>query len=235
MRMSFSDVCWSECPALFVGGQLRNESPVAEIAGKGELLGIEFRPTGFYRLFKKECSAFTDCISDFYEIDSSAADALFEALSAKRDIPAKVSALEHFIEHFVRGAEQTPRVDHAVDLIERHQGYLRVADLADRCHWSPKQLHRHFLTTVGVGPKHFAKIVQINRVAAEIQAQNREGLQSIAGRCGYYDQAHFIHDFQRFIGTNPLAFLRDPDPFLKTYLGRVGTPDRGARPAPGKL
>jgi hypothetical protein len=25
--------------------------------------------------------------------------------------------------------------------------------------------------------------------------------------CGYFDQAHFIHDFQTFSGLNPTAYL----------------------------
>jgi len=222
MRMSFSSVCWSRCPELFVGGQLKNEMPIAETVQNTELVGIEFQPTGFYRLFKRACSAFTDRITDFLEIIPDGAE-LLEALSVQEGVTGKINAIECFLTHFVEGAVETPRIDYAVALIEQSDGCVRMEDLARQCHWTPKQLYRQFVRTVGVGPKPFAKIVQINRVVTHMQTQNSEGLQEAALRCGYYDQAHFIHDFQRLIGTNPLAFLRHPDPFLKTYLGRVAS------------
>jgi AraC-like DNA-binding protein len=32
--------------------------------------------------------------------------------------------------------------------------------------------------------------------------------------CGYYDQAHFIHDFQAFSGLTPGAYLARATPHL---------------------
>ncbi|MDZ7662743.1 AraC family transcriptional regulator [Thiohalophilus sp.] len=225
MQMQYSYNADQPCPALFVGGQLKSEVPVARIDGKVGLLGIEFYPTGFYRLFRQDCSAFTDCMTDFARVVPEHAAALNEALSLKTDTTSRLETLEHFLSHFADNAEQTPGIDQAVALIENQGGYLRVEELAQKCHWSPKQLYRYFMKIVGVSPKHFAKIVQINGVVAQIHAGSYEGLHQLALQCGYYDQAHFIRDFQRLIGTNPLAFLQHPDPFLKTYLGRVGSPD----------
>jgi len=36
----------------------------------------------------------------------------------------------------------------------------------------------------------------------------------VALDCGYYDQAHFIHDFQSFSGMTPSAYLAAATPHL---------------------
>ena len=44
-------------------------------------------------------------------------------------------------------------------------------------------------------------------------------VRSLALDHGFFDQAHFIHDFRRFVAMDPGAFLRDDSQFLRTYLG----------------
>jgi AraC-like DNA-binding protein len=39
-------------------------------------------------------------------------------------------------------------------------------------------------------------------------ARQRIELADIALSCGYYDQAHFAHDFLAFSGINPTTYLR---------------------------
>jgi len=142
MQMQYSYDAGQPCPALFVGGQLKNEMPVARIDGKVGLLGIEFHPTGFYRLFRQDCSAFTDCLTDFARVVPKHVAALNEALAIKTDIPGRLETLEHFLSHYADNAGETPGVDQVVALIENQGGYLRVEELVQKCHWSPKQLYR---------------------------------------------------------------------------------------------
>jgi AraC-like DNA-binding protein len=56
---------------------------------------------------------------------------------------------------------------------------------------------------VGIGPKVFSRIVRFQRTLRRIA---RTGLLPAALDSGYYDQAHFIHDFKQFAGETPASY-----------------------------
>lgn len=205
-------------PRLFIGGQLRREFPESRLCGRVGLLGIEFTPSGFYRLFQTDCSALTDEMTDLRALLPGAAQRLDAKLWATKSPHRRLDLLEGFLLERVPTAVETPYLDRALQLIERHRGHVGIASLAEQSGLSPRQLSRQFLKCVGIGPKHYAKIVQIKHAFVALQSSDTGELQNIALAAGYYDQAHFIHDFQRLVGMNPRAFLRHPDAFLDTYL-----------------
>ena len=70
-----------------------------------------------------------------------------------------------------------------------------------------------------MSPKYFCKVIQINFNFELLRTSNTEKLHHLALDCGYYDQAHFINDFNRFIGESPTKFLRGQHGFVKSYSG----------------
>jgi len=221
LLVHFSDRSYIGRPRLFVGGQLRREAPELESEGRFGLIGTEFTPTGFHRLFGVDAEPFTDEITDVHELWPDEAAALAAELAAQPDVPARVAALDRALCARLDDAVPVPLVEEAVERIQAERGLIRVEQLAEAIDVHPRTLHRQFLQVVGVGPKHFAKVVQLNAVVAGLQELDPGSLGTFALDCGYYDQAHFIHDFQRYVGANPIDFLRAEDPFLRTYLGRV--------------
>jgi len=219
LRLHFAQGDTGHCPALFVGGQLQREMPIGEVIGPIGLVGAELQPTTLFRLFGKDCRAFTDRIADVGE-SIPGGSRLTRALETRHEIQAKVDVLTDFFQGWSREATPPSPVDHAIGQIERAGGQVAISDVAQACRWSTRHLHRRFLEEVGIAPKLYAKIVQINRVMAAIHEEDGPNLPRLAQECGYYDQAQFIRDFQRLVGTNPMDFLRHPDPFLRIYLGR---------------
>lgn len=72
---------------------------------------------------------------------------------------------------------------------------------------------RHFIdvfrSEVGLTPKLFCRVRRFQRVLREISTGTRIHWPSVALDAGYFDQAHFIHDFRAFSGINPSAYLSD--------------------------
>lgn len=207
-------------PPLFVGGQLKRYMPVAEVRGDVGLVGVEFTPTGLFRLFHQDCSVLADRITPFADLLPRLARRLSERLAASRNSDDRIAVFDSLLRERVDAAADAADVEQALALIQQHDGRISVQALALQCRTSSRQLNRRFLKKVGVSPKHFAKVVQVKTTIQALQAADRGTLQDIAQRAGYYDQAHFIRDVQRLVGTNPMAFLRTRDPFLEMYLRR---------------
>ena len=61
---------------------------------------------------------------------------------------------------------------------------------------------------MGLTPKLFCRVHRFQRVLATIERDGDIDWPDVALACGYYDQAHFIHDFRAFSGINPTAYVR---------------------------
>lgn len=79
---------------------------------------------------------------------------------------------------------------------------------------SERQLERQFSQFTGFSPKKFIRIARFHHT---IQFYGKEYLKlsDIALECGYYDQSHFIHDFNQFAGIGPKEYFSGKSPNTK--------------------
>jgi len=89
-------------------------------------------------------------------------------------------------------------------------GQVRVADLAFDAAMSARQLRRLFLEQMGLTPKHFCRVIRFRHSLPRLRGAPRGDWTQVALECGYYDQAHFIHEFREFSGYTPGEFAALP-------------------------
>ena len=65
---------------------------------------------------------------------------------------------------------------------------------------------------MGMSPKQLAKIVRFQTAVSALNDPNERTLTQIAADLGYFDQAHFVHDFKSYTGLTPKKYQT----FLKT-------------------
>jgi len=218
----FRDRVYTRKPRLFLGGQLRHERPVMRSSGRFELLGAEFTPSGYYKLFHRKASWLTDSMGDLGEAHPEVASALDRRLGANdEDIASVIAVMEDVLRSLSEAALTAPVVDAMVDDITAAGGVIRLRDLYATHGLPARRARRYFEAVVGISPKHFCKICQVNAVIRAMIVNDSRLLRSLALDHGFYDQAHFIHDFRRFVAMDPGRFLRDGSQFLRTYLGKV--------------
>ncbi len=207
----------------FLLGQILYQDVYFHHAHRLGYLAGELTPTAPYRLFgipgKK-----------IFGLACSFEDAAPHLVPLAREcfvFDAAVSRDDHVREgnaFFSRLAEQaSPEdaiVERAVSLIEDADGAVRIADVSREVGVELRQLHRRFNRIVGLSPKHFARILQINRVVGLLYAKDMTTLTEIAQEAGFYDQAHFNHAIQQFFREGPREFLQSDHPGFRSFLAR---------------
>lgn len=118
----------------------------------------------------------------------------------------------------IRSRPADPIVEAAVLLLEASNGAMRIAELCERLDVDPRQLNRSFRAIVGLTPKFFGRIMQINRVVDLLYSGSPAELAQVAQEAGFYDQAHFNHAMQRFFREGPRTFLRSDHHALRSFL-----------------
>ena len=94
----------------------------------------------------------------------------------------------------------------AAKLLYHTRGQFRVAELADYCQLSVRQLQRQFDQTTGISPKTLARAIRFESIRERLMFDPDTNLTDLAYEFGYTDQAHFIKDFKALTDKTPGEF-----------------------------
>jgi AraC-like DNA-binding protein len=132
-----------------------------------------------------------------------------------RDDETRFAFIEAWLLQQMRARTQPPRaVSYALEVIRCGGDAARIGRIADEVGLSHKHLLREFDRCVGLRPKLFARVCAFQRAIGWIGRKPSVDWADAAVACGYYDQAHFIHEFRAFSGLTPASYLAKRGPFL---------------------
>src|SRR5262249_52460939 len=84
----------------------------------------------------------------------------------------------------------------------------RVAEVTGRIALSPRRFIEVFTKEVGLTPKLFCRVRRFQQVLKVISGDGLDvDWADVALSCGYFDQAHFNHDFRGFSGICPSTYM----------------------------
>ena len=129
---------------------------------------------------------------------------LCESLSNKE----RVSIIENWLLSRLKDFTPDALIQHAIQKIRSSAGELRIKDLVASLPISRDPFEKKFRRMVGTSPKQFASIVRLRNLIDQYSGEDT--FTDVAHRAGYYDQAHFIKDFQSFTGKTPSAYFASP-------------------------
>jgi AraC-like DNA-binding protein len=169
--------------------------------------GVSFRPGGISVFFSTPAYELCDADVPVESLWSRArATRLREQLLAAPTPAARIDILERTM----LAAWQSHAVDPAIAFaLENFAGLpdtAHIPAIAERIGLSPKRLVERFKAAVGITPKRYCRILRFQRALASAEGGRRVDWTRIALDCGYFDQAHFIHDFRSFAGITPTGY-----------------------------
>ena len=106
-----------------------------------------------------------------------------------------------------------PVVEYAVRNFIAQPATIRIAEVSDKTGFSTRRFIELFKQHVGMTPKLFCRVRRFQKVLRSITSGKPVNWTGVALDGGYFDQAHFIHDFRAFSGINPSKYLVDYQDF----------------------
>ncbi len=201
-----------------------------ELSGKGRVVGVRFHPGAFSSLVAglndsdtagpSEKGRRSGAASDWTDRRLPASDALGPQIEQtlteveSQAWPECLTPLIRMLEDLSARVGPLPAdallARRLVERLESEAELKRVEQLCDDEGIPMRTLQRLFLRHVGVSPKWVICRFRLHEALARIDAGEPENWAALALDLGYFDQAHFINDFSRFVGSTPAQYRRRP-------------------------
>lgn len=194
-------------PRTILVGQMRQFVQI-EPLGTVNLFGVRFQTVGAYYFFKFSLTEITNKIESLDLILEKGGKYLEEQINEVFNTNERISIIETFLARKLFENLQTDKpIEGVVENILQNYGRVSVSKIAKEFGISQRQLERNFLHKIGISPKFFCRIIRLQNVLNALQKAEIKDFSKIAMAFGYYDQAHFIHEFREFAGKSPTAFF----------------------------
>ncbi len=190
------------------------------------VVGVIFKPGGTVGFFRDSAFAMQGPDVPLDALWGVAGAALLrEALLEAASPAAALDVLERSLLRMWRDRDTHPAVTFALTRFHRRPDVAKVGVVTDAIGMSAKRFIERFKAEVGVTPKQYCRLMRFQHAVAAAHADAALDWSEVALSCGYFDQAHFIHDFRAFSGLTPggyragrtvfpnhVTFLQSPAP-----------------------
>jgi AraC-like DNA-binding protein len=173
-------------------------------------LGVRFRPGGAYPFFQIPLGQFQEKTIDIEllwgasELDLLR-EQLYEAGEPQRQFAVLAQAL---MRRAGANLYNNSTVEIALQMILNYDDPC-IRDIANRIGISHKHLLRQFDKYVGINPKALVRLQRFQRTLKTLaNPANASSLTEVAYECSYYDQAHFVHEFEALATMKPSDYVR---------------------------
>jgi AraC-like DNA-binding protein len=163
------------------------------------LVGVRFRPGMSGTELGVPVDEITDARPLLEELWGARARTLLEQMAHAKSPQQAVSLLGQSL----RTPKPRTPVQRALAWMELNPISISLDDVAFQASMSIRQFRRICIQRTGVSPNLLGRILRFRKALSQVREHA-----DLAADCGYFDQSHFIAEFQRFAGQTPAAYLR---------------------------
>jgi AraC-like DNA-binding protein len=186
---------------------VRSEFQVIDTSEQEYVAGVAFKPGGtvpFMRLPAHETSETDIPLDALWGRQRTAV--LRERLLECDSLGITLDALETMLRETWCPQNLHPAVTFALTAFDRAPLTTSIAAVTGAIGLSPKRFIERFKIEVGLTPKRYCRIRRFQRALTLASQDRHVDWTRVAMDCGYFDQAHFIHDFRSFAGLTPTGY-----------------------------
>lgn len=190
---------------VLVGAQ--SEFFVIDTAEQYSVIGVHFKPGGAFPFFKLPAGELHNQHVSLDLLWGTGARELRDRLLEAPTAEAKFRILEEsLVAHAAKPLLRHPAVGFALREFGDRRNTPSIADVTGQIGLSSRRFIDVFSDEVGLTPKLFCRVRRFQKVLRSIGKGQQVDWAGVALDCGYFDQAHFIHDFRAFSGLSPTAY-----------------------------
>lgn len=204
--------CVSTSGTILVGMHTRYQ--IIDTSEQEYVAGVAFRPGGTAAFVRPPAYETRDADTplDLLWGRQWTAD-IREQLLERSEPDAQLDAIEAALLAQLRPNGVHPAVAFALTAFNRVPIASEIGAVTDAIGMSAKRFIERFKAQVGVSPKRYCRIRRFQLAVARAHRGRRVDWAQVALDCGYYDQAHFIHEFRAFSGLTPTGYVASRTPF----------------------
>ncbi len=178
------------------------------LAGDMELISVKIHPWATKVLFPDKAVIYRDRSCAIDDIGDKTLSLLQDQVLHCKTNQEAIKAIRNYMARLIGGqAPYSKLIYYCINYIYQNYKNFKVKELSAHLNISSQYLQRQFLEHLGISPKQFARVIRIRRLTEYHKSQPKTSLTTLAYKYGYFDQSHFIKDFQIVTDTSPKSFF----------------------------
>ncbi|MFF2495908.1 helix-turn-helix domain-containing protein [Agromyces sp. NPDC058064] len=181
-------------------------------------VGVHFRPWGLAPFIPMPAAELSDRPATVEQVWGRPAVAqLRDRLIAANAPHGMLMLLEEELVRRLRPVDGLDLVGRMGSAIAETGGAVPIGDLDVASRPSSTYVAKRFKEIVGVTPKRLARSYRFTATVLAIDVAAPIDWADVAARAGYFDQAHFVHEFREFTGLTPTRYVEVRLRFLREH------------------
>lgn len=177
------------------------------VSSRAPTVGVRLYPGGLHALFGGDAHPLIDSVVPLPELLPAGPASIYDQLGELCSPAARAAAIDRWCrERLATQAGLSVTVRRARDALLGAQGRLELAALAASLGLGSRQLERRFRHEIGLSPRTLARVTRVAHARTLLDRARPGATAAVAQLAGYYDQAHFTHEFKRVTGLTPAAY-----------------------------
>jgi AraC-like DNA-binding protein len=179
---------------------------VRQLGGHDRIFGVKFHPGAFHPFLRARVTSITNDSIPLHSLFHDVARTEEQVLGCATEADMADVASSFLVANLPPHDPNIETVRRIVSDISNDRRIMRIEQLAALSGIQERTLQRLFNRYVGAPMRWVIKRYRIYEAIEYLNAGKSVAWTRLAQDLGYFDQAHFINDFRKFVGCSPSAY-----------------------------